>query len=63
MSMITKKELADMYNVSRNTISKRLAELGIKTRKRLTPLQVEHVYEELGHPEKLKGLKQGIECS
>jgi len=56
MSMITKKELADMYNVSRNTISKRLAELGIKTRKRLTPLQVEHVYEELGHPEKLRGL-------
>ena len=51
MNMITKKELACLYQIHPNTLSKRLNEIGIKTRSRLTPRQLAFVYIELGEPE------------
>lgn len=52
MNMITKKELACLYQIHPNTLSKRLKEIGIETRSRLTPREVACVYAELGEPEK-----------
>lgn len=57
--MITKCELANLYSISRNTMSKRLRSLGIITRNMINPKQLEFIYEELGEPKNLAHLKQG----
>jgi hypothetical protein len=57
--MITKNELASLYGISRQTLSKRLKALNINTRERLSPKQLEYIYEELGEPQKLDYLKHG----
>lgn len=46
----TRKELADAYGISRNTLTKRLDELGIKERDRLSPKDLITIFEELGTP-------------
>jgi len=63
MCMITRKELANLYAVSPNTMAKRLKALGINTRERLCPKQLEYIYEELGEPQKLQYLKHGAKCA
>lgn len=52
MNMMTKKELACLYQIHPTTLSGRLKEIGIKSRKRLTPREVAYVFAELGEPEK-----------
>lgn len=46
----TKSELANEYEVSRNTIARWCKDLGIETRKLLSIRQVAKIYEELGAP-------------
>jgi DNA invertase Pin-like site-specific DNA recombinase len=48
--MITRKELANMYGISTDTLTKRLKELGIDKRSRITPKELDRIYEELGKP-------------
>ncbi len=48
--MYTKQELADAYGIHRNTFTSRLRALGIRTRNRLTPKQIDFIYAELGEP-------------
>jgi len=51
MNMMTKKELAVLYQIHPNTLSKQLKEIGIDKRSRLTPKDIAKVYTELGEPE------------
>jgi predicted transcriptional regulator len=46
--MITKKEIAQNYGVCDRTISKRIKELGINSKGRITPKQLSIIKEELG---------------
>lgn len=48
--MSTRNELATAYNLHINTLAKRLKEIGIPSRKRLTPKEIKLVFEELGEP-------------
>jgi len=54
IQMISKNELANMYGISRETLRKRLNEIGITTRHRITPKEVEKIFDEFGHPESMK---------
>lgn len=56
--MITKKEVASSYGICTKTLTKRLKEIGINTRNRLTLRQLELIYEELGNPNKQDMLMQ-----
>ena len=53
-AMITKKELAALYNCHPNTISSRLKALGVKSRKRIPPKTLEFIFEEFGSPRQLE---------
>lgn len=46
--MYTRQELAALYGVSRNTITRRLKEMGIVGGKMITPKQLNLIIEELG---------------
>ena len=48
----TRKELADVYAMHPDTLSKYLKEIGIKARKRLLPKDIRRIYAEMGEPEK-----------
>jgi response regulator of citrate/malate metabolism len=55
MLMTTKKELANAYQISRETLRKNLNALGIKTTQKLiTPKELELIYAELGKPEEYR---------
>ena len=48
--MYTRKELAEAYGINPKTLTTRIRELGILTRNRLTPKQINHIFAELGEP-------------
>lgn len=54
MLMLTKKELASAYCIHRNTLTKRLNEIGVKKSGRLSPRELALIFEELGRPELIK---------
>ena len=62
MSLLTKKELAAMYGVTRKTMAKKLNSLGINQREMLTPKQVLMVFEEMGNPNELN-LKKAVKTA
>jgi hypothetical protein len=52
--MITKKELAGAYCVHRNTLARKLNEIGINKAGRLSPKELEKIFEEFGEPQSIK---------
>jgi len=49
--MITKKELANAYCIHRHTLTKRITNLGINKKARLSPKDLIIIFEELGTPD------------
>jgi hypothetical protein len=50
MKMMTRDELASKYGIHRNTLSKRISEFNIESKLRLTPKDLNRIFEELGEP-------------
>jgi hypothetical protein len=48
--MVTRKEIAAWYNISPVTLNKRLVEIGICKGQRISPKELNIIFEELGKP-------------
>ncbi|MEN7547815.1 helix-turn-helix domain-containing protein [Rapidithrix thailandica] len=51
MSMITRKEMADMYGVSYSTIRRYLKAIGIDNPRRISPKEMKQFVEHYGEPD------------